>query len=322
MGEVVGRLAPSPTGGLHVGHARTFLLAWLRARGAGGRVVLRIEDLDAGRVRSGMAEQAIADLRWLGLDWDEGPDLGGPHEPYIQSGRRHHYDRALARLIADDRVYPCTCTRAEIARMQSAPHAEDEGPLYPGTCAGRSAADAEALGRAGRPFAWRFRTPAGEAAWDDRQLGSTRRGLGGDFVVGRSTGEAAYQLAVVVDDAAMGVTEVVRGDDLVLSTPRQLALFEALGLRPPAYEHVPLVLDAAGRRLAKRDRAIKLAALRSGGLDRRRLVGFIIRSFDWVDEAVASDPRDWIGRAGSRVSGRPWRLEGDELGGGAGLEAV
>src|SRR4051812_7371747 len=148
-----GRLAPSPTGGLHLGHARTFLLAWLAARARGGRVVLRIEDLDASRLRPEAIPGALVDLRWLGLDWDEGPDVGGPSGPYLQSGRLAAYARCLDRLKLAERVYPCTCTRADIQRAASAPHAADEGPTYPGTCSGRSAADADLLERQTRPFA-------------------------------------------------------------------------------------------------------------------------------------------------------------------------
>jgi glutamyl-tRNA synthetase len=159
---VVGRLAPSPTGGLHLGHARTFLIAWLAARHRGGRVVLRIEDLDASRVRDEACRSILQDLRWLGLDWDEGPDVGGPSAPYVQSDRLPLYHAALDRLKAAERVYPCTCTRAEIERAASAPHPEDEGPSYPGTCSNRCAADAEGLGD--RPFAWRFRVPPGPIA--------------------------------------------------------------------------------------------------------------------------------------------------------------
>src|SRR5262245_23003998 len=148
----VGRLAPSPTGGLHLGHARTFLIAWLAARQGGGSVLLRIEDLDASRVRAEAKQSLVDDLRWLGLDWDEGPDVGGPNAPYVQSERLSHYEAALDRLRASELIYPCTCTRADIARAASAPHAEDEGPSYPGTCSHRSADDADELGD--RPFAW------------------------------------------------------------------------------------------------------------------------------------------------------------------------
>lgn len=274
-----GRLAPSPTGGLHLGHARTFLLAWLSIRSQKGRMILRVEDLDATRARSGAGEAAMVDLRWLGLDWDEGPDVGGPHAPYVQSGRMDRYAGSLERLKAADLVYPCTCTRADIERAASAPHAEDEGPVYPGTCSGRRAADATGLGD--RPFAWRFRVPAGPVAWLDRFLGERSvdpRRLGGDFVVARSGLSPSYQLAVVHDDATMGVSEVIRGDDLVPSTPRQILLYRALGWEPPHFGHVPLAVGPDGRRLAKRDGSIKLASLRDEGIDPRRLVGWLARS--------------------------------------------
>jgi glutamyl-tRNA synthetase len=293
--SVVGRLAPSPTGGLHLGHARTFLVAWLAARSAGGRVIFRLEDLDSARVRQEASASAIMDLRWLGLDWDEGPDIGGPSEPYLQSERASFYAEALERLQTRELVYPCTCTRADIARAASAPHEGEEGPSYPGTCAGRRAADARALDN--RPFAWRFRVPAGSIAWSDLLLGEQAIApalLGGDFVVSRSTGEAAYQLAVVVDDAAMGVSQVIRGDDLVASTPRQLALYRALGLREPWFGHVPLVVDATGRRLAKRDQVIKLASLREAGVDPRKLIGWLARSCGWSGTLQPSAPLDWI----------------------------
>src|SRR4051812_45893545 len=249
--EVIGRLAPSPTGGLHLGHARTFLIAWLAARSVGGRVVLRVEDLDASRARPEARAGAIADLHWLGLDWDEGPDVGGPSSPYIQSERQAAYDAALARLQEAELVYPCTCTRADIARAASAPHAEDEGPVYPGTCSGKSVADARALALAGRPFAWRFRVPAGPVAWDDLVRGQVALDpcrLGGDFVVARSPTSTSYQLAVVADDAAMGITQVVRGDDLLPSTPRQILLYRSLALALPRFGHVPLAVGADGRR--------------------------------------------------------------------------
>src|SRR5438128_8584398 len=230
MATVVTRLAPSPTGAQHLGNARTYLIAWLSARSRGGRVILRIEDIDSPRIKPGAADQACADLRWLGLDWDEGP--------YAQTQRLPLYQDALTRLQERELVYPCTCTRGDIERAASAPHAEHEGPVYPGTCAGRRAADAAALGD--RPFAWRFRasplTPTplpagergrGEGPWrfDDLYRGPTAvdpARYGGDFVVWKSAGTPAYQLAVVVDDAANGVTEVIRGDDLVPSTPRHL----------------------------------------------------------------------------------------------------
>jgi len=303
----VGRLAPSPTGGLHPGHARTFLAAWLDARAAGGRVVFRLEDLDASRVRPDAADGALAVLRWLGLDWDEGPDVGGPAGPYVQTARRPLYERNLDLLKTRELVYPCTCTRAEVARAASAPHAGDEGPTYPGTCAGRIAADAARL--SGRNFAWRFRVPRGPVAWPDLFRGPTAvdpSAVGGDFVVAREGGGPSYQLAVVTDDAAMGVTRVVRGDDLVPSTPRQILLHRALGHEPPAFGHIPLVVDADGRRLAKRDGSIKLATLLEKGVDPRKLVGWLAATLGLDDRGGPAWPADLVGRyAAGRVPASP-----------------
>ncbi|MBI1321726.1 tRNA glutamyl-Q(34) synthetase GluQRS [bacterium] len=278
---VVARLAPSPTGGLHLGNARTFLLAWLLARRSGGRIVFRMEDLDAGRARADAAEAAIADLRWLGLDWDEGPDVGGPHWPYVQSARTEIYRNALERLIATGLVYPCTCTRAEVARMASAPHAEDEPPAYPGTCAWRSADDARRLTEQGTPFAWRFRARGRRVAWTDVFFGPQCHEMdriGGDFIVARSGDVFSYQLAVVVDDGLMGVNQVVRGRDLIDSTPRQILIQEALGLVRPEYRHVGLVLDRDGKRLAKRDLAVKIGQMRTSGIRPEAIAGVLARS--------------------------------------------
>ncbi len=273
--SVVGRLAPSPTGAQHVGNARTYLIAWLSARSRGGRVCLRIEDIDSPRVKAGAAEQAVTDLRWLGLDWDGAP--------MVQSGRNEVYALALARLQARELVYPCTCSRADIEQAASAPHAEHEGPVYPGTCAGRRAADAAGL--SGRPFAWRFRVPGRSPTFVDGFRGLTEIDLcrsGGDFVVWKSDGTPAYQLAVVVDDAAQGVTEVIRGDDLLASTPRQLLLYEALSLRPPRFVHVPLVVGVDGRRLAKRHGDTRLSKLREAGIKPEALVGLLAWSCGWL----------------------------------------
>jgi glutamyl-tRNA synthetase len=251
-------------------------------------VILRIEDLDATRVRAEAKEGAIADLRWLGLDWDEGP--------FVQSERMEVYESALERLKQAELVYPCTCTRADIQRATSAPHAEDEGPVYPGTCARRSAAAGSSLDR---PFAWRFRVPAGEVEWLDLCRGPLAvdpSRVGGDFVVGRSNAGPAYQLAVVADDALMGITQVIRGDDLIPSTPRQVLLYRALGDGGPEFGHVPLAIGPDGRRLAKREGSIKLATLRERGADPRRLVGWLVQSFGGEAEVRAGWPRDWIGR--------------------------
>ncbi len=303
-----GRLAPSPTGGLHLGHARSFLIAWLASRRDGGTVVMRIEDLDSSRARPEAAAAALVDLKWLGLDWDEGPDVGGPRGPYVQSRRSAIYDEALARLKAADLVYPCTCTRADVERAASAPHAEDEGPTYPGVCAGRSASDALALGD--RPFGWRFRVPKRLVEWDDLVLGPRvldPSRSGGDFLVGRNGRGVSYQLAVTVDDALMGVARVVRGDDLVASTPRQILLYRALGWTPPRFGHVPLAIGPDGRRLAKRDDSIKLATLRERGVDPRRLIGELARSLGLARARVASSPVDWIDAFDlAKLPRQPW----------------
>jgi glutamyl-tRNA synthetase len=290
-----GRLAPSPTGGLHLGHARTFLAAWLFARSCGGRVVLRVEDLDVTRIRPEAIQGAIDDLRWLGLTWDEGPDVSGPRAPYIQTARFALYDEALRRLRENELIYPCTCTRTEIARAASAPHAEDEGPTYPGTCADRRATDADTL--AGRPFAWRFRVNPGPVSWDDRILGPVAidpSAVGGDFIVARESVGPAYQLAVVVDDAAMGITQVIRGDDLVSSTPRQILLYRALGLQPPVFGHLPLVHGPDGRRLAKRDGSIKLATLRAAGVEPQHFLAWLAATLGIPSETRAGVPADWV----------------------------
>jgi glutamyl-tRNA synthetase len=288
MSPVRGRLAPSPTGAQHVGNARTYLIAWLSARSQGGAVALRIEDIDSPRVKAGAAEEALDDLRWLGLDWDG--------KPVVQTARLPLYEAALEQLRKQELVYPCTCTRSDIAASASAPHAEHEGPAYPGTCAGRSATDAAALERAGTPFAWRFRA-AESPAFADRFLGEVRVDLhriGGDFVVWKSAGTPAYQLAVVVDDAAMGITEVVRGGDLVPSTPRQLLLYRALGSSPPSFAHVPLVVGPDGRRRAKRPRDTRVSALRAAGSKPEELIGILAASCGWLAKPEPLAARDLL----------------------------
>jgi glutamyl-tRNA synthetase len=272
-----GRLAPSPTGAQHVGNARTYLIAWLAARAFGGRVVLRLEDIDSPRIKAGAAEQACDDLRWLGLDWDEGP--------VVQTQRLPLYEAALRQLQAAELVYPCTCSRGDIEQAASAPHAEHEGPIYPGTCSRRRVADAAALGN--QPFAWRFRAGSDAAELVDGFAGRVRvdqREMGGDFVVWKSARTPAYQLAVVVDDAAQGVTEVIRGDDLVPSTPRQLRLYQALGLTPPRFVHVPLVVGPDGRRLAKRHGDTRLATLRAAGVAPEAVLGLLAGSCGWIEQ--------------------------------------
>lgn len=286
----VGRLAPSPTGAQHVGNARTYLVAWLSARSRGGRVRLRIEDIDSPRIKPGAAEQAMDDLRWLGLDWDG--------EPVVQTPRLPLYEAALEMLKRQEAVYPCTCTRSDIAAAASAPHADHEGPTYPGTCSHRRAADAVQLAAEGQAFAWRFRVTH-SPAFTDGVAGEQQidlRQLGGDFVVWKSAGTPAYQLAVVVDDAEMDITEVIRGDDLIPSTPRQLLLYTALGLTPPAFAHVPLVVGEDGRRLAKRHGDTRLAALREAGVKPEALVGLLAWSCGWVAEPTPIAARELLPR--------------------------
>jgi glutamyl-tRNA synthetase len=285
----IGRMAPSPTGAQHIGNARTYLIAWLSARSRGGQVRLRIEDIDSPRVKPGAAEQALDDLRWLGLDWDG--------EPVVQTRRLPLYEAALQRLKDQELVYPCTCTRGDVERAASAPHAEHEGPVYPGTCAQRRAADADALGD--QPFAWRMRVADEPITFVDEYLGRMTlhlAELGGDFVVWKSAGTPAYQLAVVVDDADTGVTEVIRGDDLVPSTPRQLLIYQALGLAAPSFAHVPLVVGPDGRRLAKRHGDTRLSTLRAAGARPEMLVGLLAWSCGWLDYIGPITPRELLPR--------------------------
>jgi glutamyl-tRNA synthetase len=290
-----GRFAPSPTGPLHLGNARTALVSWLVARAAGAPWVMRVEDLDGPRVRPGLEARILEELRWLGLGWDEGPDVGGPLGPYRQSARLASYAAALERLRAAGLAYPCFCSRAEIAAASQAPHGpSDEGPRYPGTCARLGAAEADRRAAARRP-AWRFRVPSGVVAFEDGVHGPQRVDVAaqvGDFVVARADGVPAYQLAVVVDDAAMAIGEVVRGDDLLASTGRQLLLYRALGLEPPRFAHVPLVVGEDGERLAKRHGALSLGELRERGVDPRRVVGLLAELSGLAPAGARCTPRE------------------------------
>ena len=257
----VGRLAPSPTGSLHLGNARSFLWAWLSARSRGGRVLLRIEDLDTPRVKPGAVEAIEEDLRWLGLDWD------GPVE--IQGRRRALYAGVFERLKPV--IYPCGCTRADLAAAASAPNEGDSELRYPGTCRDRAP---------DRVVAWRLKVGPGLVAFEDRLSGRHEIDVAatvGDFVVAKSPDQPAYQLAVVADDIEQGVTEVVRGDDLIPSTARQLLVYRALGAVPPEYGHAPLVVGPDGKRLAKRHGESRIAALRRSGVPAERIVVALAR---------------------------------------------
>jgi glutamyl-tRNA synthetase len=255
---------------------------------------LRIEDIDSPRVKPAAAEQALDDLRWLGLDWDQGPDVGGPSGPYIQTERRELYAEELDALRRAERIYPCTCTRRDVEEAGSAPHLEHEPPVYSGRCRKRSAAEADSLDK---PFAWRFRTSDGPRAFRDLiagpQLSVVRRELG-DFVIAKADGSPAYQLAVVVDDHAMGVTEVIRGDDLLPSTFRQLELYEFFGWAPPSFAHVPLVVGPDGRRLAKRHGDSRLAVLREAGTSPEALVGLLARSCGLRETSEPTTPHELL----------------------------
>jgi glutamyl-tRNA synthetase len=268
-----GRLAPSPTGYLHIGHARTFWTAQQRAVEAQGVLVLRSDDIDAVRAKMAFAEAMVEDMRWLGFRWHEGPDCGGPFGPYEQSKRGPFYKAALERLQAAGCIYPCRCTRKDVLRALQAPHASDEGPIYPGTC--RPNSHVQIPKQASMPPVppkpnWRFRVPDGETIeFVDGFFGRQQFVAGedfGDFVVWRHDDMPSYQLSVVVDDAAMQITEIVRGADLLLSTARQLLLYRALGSPPLAFYHCPLVTDEAGVRLAKRHDSLSLRSLRQQGI--------------------------------------------------------
>ncbi len=281
-GAVVGRFAPSPTGLMHLGNAWSFFLAWLGARASGGRVILRHEDIDPDRSRTEWMDAMERDLSWLGLDWDEGSSHG-LHAPYHQSLCSPLYERALDTLRARGLVYPCYCTRKELRLLAGAPHGAadglgDAGAAYPGTCRHLTAEQRAQKEAEGRHPALRLLCPDDDVEqFNDLVLGPQRIALkdcGGDFALRRSDGVWAYQLAVVVDDIRMGVTQIVRGEDILLSTPRQLLLYRLLDAAPPSYAHIPLLCDEQGERLAKRHHSLSIAALREKGCSPTAITGF------------------------------------------------
>lgn len=337
---VVGRLAPSPTGALHLGNARSFLLAWLSVRQQHGQLWLRVEDIDSPRVKPWAVQSTIDDLRWLGIDWDIGPEQL-PCEPAdsklpagelpagqcvdaegagsdsattkadahthvsvetIQSRRLPRYRQVLEQLIAAGCVYPCTCSRSAVAQAASAPHENSlatlEGPIYPGTCRPQIAEAAVGAPVEGK-FAWRWRFAAGETFWHDRLRGILQANPAeqlGDFIIAHGDGTPAYQLAVIVDDHDMQVTEVVRGDDLIFSTYRQLAILQHLGWPAPCYVHVPLMLGPDGRRLAKRHGDTRLSTYRQTGVSAEQIVGYLAWTLGLQADSRPLRAVDLIGR--------------------------
>ena len=280
--EITGRFAPSPSGRMHLGNAFSCLLAWLSARSAGGRIILRHEDLDSARCRREYADKIEKDLRWLGLDWDEGGSRGG--ENYYQSNRRELYRQVLDALDEKGLIYPCFCTRADL-HAASAPHASDGTPVYSGACRGLSPEQQRERAKTRTP-ALRARVPDRALSFTDGLQGPYTVDLArdcGDPILRRSDGVHAYQLAVVVDDALMGVNQVVRGRDLLSSTPWQLWLQEELGYSHPAYYHVPLLLSGDGKRLSKRDGDMDLGAIRATGLSPERVIGRLAFAAGLID---------------------------------------
>jgi glutamyl-tRNA synthetase len=290
---------------MHVGGARTALAAWLSVRSRNGALVWRVEDLDPPRLVPGMAGAHRRDLAWLGLDWDEGPEIGGPHAPYLQSERGPLYEAALAHLEATGRLYPCRVSRKDLQTLASAPHGglHDMGEIpYPATLR-PPAADIEPgwletlLRTRYTDAAVRFRVEEKTVVFHDRIQGEIAEQVDqtvGDFVLRRRDGLWAYQLAVVVDDLAMGIDDVVRGADLLASTARQIQLIEALGGKIPGYAHVPLLVNARGEKLSKRDSGLALAALREAGIPPERVVGYLAFSLGLLAEPIACRPADLL----------------------------
>lgn len=290
-----GRYAPSPTGALHLGNARTALLAYWHAKARGGAFVLRVEDLDTQRSRPAFVQANLDELRWLGLSWDEGPDVGGDFGPYLQSERFGLYEAALGRLEQNGHLFPCYLSRKDLQEVASAPHGI--GPSYGAAQRRLSARLAEQKRAEGRAPSLRFRVEPQTLSFVDDVKGVVTvdpAETTGDFVVRRSDGEWAYQLAVVVDDLAMRITHVLRGDDLLPSTGAQLLLYRALGAEPPTFAHVPLLLDSSGQRLAKRKGSLTLTALRETGVKPERVVGLLAYTLGLRDELTEADVQDFV----------------------------
>jgi glutamyl-tRNA synthetase len=313
-----GRYAPSPTGMIHLGNARTALAAWLSIRSRGGSFLWRLEDLDRPRVVPGLAETQLEDLAWLGLDWDEGPDVGGPFAPYAQSQRSDLYEEALDRLAAAGRLFPCRLSRADLRAIASAPHGAEEAP-YPPSVRPESVVPgwlARLRGAARPDAAIRFRVLDRPVSFVDRVCGPVTERVDltvGDFVLKRRDGLYAYQLAVVVDDLAMGIDEVARGADLLASTARQVQLVEALGGTPPVYAHVPLMVNARGEKLSKRDQGLTLRSLREAGARSAAVAGYLAFSLGLIDRPTPCRPADLVADFAWERIGRADCVVADDL---------
>ncbi|MFL6260319.1 MAG: tRNA glutamyl-Q(34) synthetase GluQRS [Thermoanaerobaculia bacterium] len=314
-----GRYAPSPTGMIHAGNARTALAAWLSARSRGGAFVWRLEDLDPPRVVPGMAEAQMADLAWLGLDWDEGPDIGGPFAPYAQSQRSAVYEEALRRLAAAGRLFPCRLSRKDLQAMASAPHGAEEAP-YPASLRPWELAPGwfDELAAGSQDAAVRFRVDERPVSFVDRVQGAIAERVDlavGDFVLKRRDGLWAYQLAVVADDLAMEIGDVVRGADLLASTARQIQLIEALHGTSPAYAHVPLMVNARGEKLSKRDQGLTLRSLREAGVAPEAVAGYLAFSLGLLDRPEPCRPADLVSAfTWERIGRADWMLPEDLAG--------
>ncbi len=296
-----GRYAPSPSGDLHLGNLRTALLAWFFARSGDGQFVLRVEDLDRPRVRPGTTQRMLDDLRWLGLDWDEGPDCSGPYGPYTQSERIDIYQQYLQRLRDLGLVYPCYCSRAEITHLaHTLQQGEEDGPRYPGTCRQLTEEQRRNYEVQGRRPAFRFRVDDERfVSFTDLLTGPTTQHVQrtvGDFILLRSDGIFAYQFAVVIDDALMHINQVARGADLLSSTAWQILLYEVLGFPIPTFAHVPLMLDEHGKRLAKRTQSMGLAPLRSAGVAPAEVIGQLAASCGLVEQGEGISARELVKR--------------------------